>query len=184
MEQSITIEEYKQQMHRMLKMLYPSITNYELDLAIQYSIDKRFKNVDITVNNNYKRRTVNTTLLEVSDIIKTQQPIITAYGVMFKRHKKDYNTPFYNLLETFITNRTKFKNKMFEYPKGTEDFQKYNLLQLLAKIDCNAVYGILGQYSSMIYNLYLAQSVTFQGRACISAAILFFESFSIFESLI
>ena len=136
MEQSITIEEYKQQMHRMLKMLYPSITNYELDLAIQYSIDKRFKNVDITVN-----------------------------------------TPFYNLLETFITNRTKFKNKMFEYPKGTEEFQKYNLLQLLAKIDCNAVYGILGQYSSMIYNLYLAQSVTFQGRACISAAILFFESF-------
>ena len=177
MEQSITIEEYKQQMHRMLKMLYPSITSYELDLAIQYSIDKRFKNVDITVNNNYKRKTVNTTLLEVSDIIKTQQPIITAYGVMFKRHKKDYNTPFYNLLETFITNRTKFKNKMFEYPKGTEEFQKYNLLQLLAKIDCNAVYGILGQYSSMIYNLYLAQSVTFQGRACISAAILFFESF-------
>ena len=78
MEQSITIEEYKQQMHRMLKMLYPSITNYELDLAIQYSIDKRFKNVDITVNNNYKRKTVNTTLLDVSDIIKTQQPIITA----------------------------------------------------------------------------------------------------------
>ena len=81
MEQSITIEEYKQQMHRMLKLLYPSLTNYELDLAIQYSIDTRFKNVDITVNNNYKRRTVNTTLLEVSDIIKTQQPIITAYVV-------------------------------------------------------------------------------------------------------
>ena len=138
MEQSITIEEYKQQMHRMLKMLYPSITNYELDLAIQYSIDKRFKNVDITVNNNYKRRTVNTTLLEVSDIIKTQQPIITAYGVMFKRHGTVPN-PLMKMIAGFINDRKKLKKQMFKFPKGSDDYEKYNLLQLLEKLNANGL---------------------------------------------
>lgn len=177
MDNNITIQEYKNSMMRMIKLLYPMITDSELSNAIDYSIQKRLYNPQISVTNNYKNITIDMTLLQIANEIKTKRPIMSAYGVLFKRHQKDYNTPFYNLLETFITNRTKFKNKMFEYPKGTEEFQKYNLLQLLAKIDCNALYGVLGQYSSLVYNIYLAGSVTFQGRACISAAILFFESF-------
>lgn len=171
------VEEYQNTTVRMLKRVYPQLSLQEIYMAVQYSINKRFKDTDVQVDNNYKKVTINSTLSKISDIIKTQRPILTSYGVMFKRHQKDKNNPFYDLLEVFIQNRTKFKNKMFEYPKGTEEFQKYNLLQLLAKLDANAMYGVLGQYSSLVYNLYLAQSITFQGRACISAAILFFESF-------
>ena len=174
---SQTIYEYKSQAIRMLKMKYPQIDDFTLNQILDYSISKRFKNTPVEVNNNYKKRVVKSDLLQISDMIHQNKPILTSYGVMFKRHEKDKNTPFYDLLESFITTRTKFKKKMFTYPKGTEEFQKYNLLQLLAKLDCNAIYGVLGQYSSMIYNLYIAESVTFQGRSCISAAILLFESF-------
>ena len=41
----------------------------------------------------------------------------------------------------------------------------------------NGYYGATGMYSCIYYNLYTACTTTAQGKACISAAALFFESF-------
>lgn len=176
--QSITLQEYKEQMIRMLRLLYPNMSYEQLAPAVDFSINKREYNAQVKLDNNYKKVSVDLTLRDVSDYVKIKKPIMSSFGLLFKRHDPNGNhTPFYNMIETFIQNRSKFKNKMFEYPKGSEEFQKYNLLQLLSKLDCNAVYGLLGQFSSMLYNTNMAQSVTFMGRSCISAAIMFFEQF-------
>ena len=176
--QSITLQEYKEQMIRMLRLLYPNMSYEQLAPAVDFSINKREYNAQVKLENNYKKVSVDLTLQDVSDYVKIKKPIMSSFGLLFKRHDPNGNhTPFYNMIETFIQNRSKFKNKMFEYPKGSEEFQKYNLLQLLSKLDCNAVYGLLGQFSSMLYNTNMAQSVTFMGRSCISAAIMFFEQF-------
>lgn len=173
---SETIANYKKIMMDMLRYNFPLLTEGELASAIDYSISKHFHDTDVKVENNYKKKIIDMTLLEVSEYIISREPIITSYGVMFNRHGVVPN-PIYKMLDRFIDSRKKNKKEMFKYPKGSELFEKYNLLQLLDKIDSNGFYGACGMASCIFYNLYVASTTTTQGRSCNSAAALFFESF-------
>lgn len=167
---------YKDTLKRMVSLNLPTLTNDELDRAIDYSMNKRYKRTESKVYNNYTEKTALNTLAELTDYIYSREPICTAWGVLFKRHEVVPN-PLTKLIHMFMLNRDKYKKQMFQFPKGSEQFEEYNLLQLLAKVDTNAIYGALGNVSCIFYNLHVAASITFQGRSYISAAIMFFEMF-------
>ncbi len=169
-------ERYKVALRRMIKLNFPDLTNYEINKALDYSITKRYQQEPAVIYNNYSEKTVNILLSELTDYIYQKQPILTAWGVMFKRHDATIN-PLTKLIYMFMTNRDKFKKIRNSFIKGSEDFNSYDMLQLLAKVDTNAIYGALGNTSCVLYNLHVAASITFQGRSYISAAIMFFEMF-------
>lgn len=130
------IGEYKHYLIEGLKHSFPKLSIAELDEAINYSIAKRYKNHDARINNNYTKRDVPEvkTLLDVLDYINSCEPIITSSGVLFKKHKKAEN-PLARMIMGFIEKRAQDKAEMFKYPKGSAMFQKYNLFQLLDKLD-------------------------------------------------
>lgn len=176
-QQSPTIMKYKDTMSKCIQMYFnDSINPRELDYAINYSINKRYKQSNASIDNSYKHKKVDKTLLEISDYIMSREPIVTAFGTMFQKHGTVPN-PMGKVVQSFLDNRGIHKKEMFKYPKGSEQFEKYNLLQSLDKIDCNGIYGCIGMYSSLIYNNNVATSITSQGRALVSSMTLFFEMF-------
>lgn len=173
---SIVFEEYKKIMRRNMKRLLPQLSNDELDRAIEYSIQKRVYNGECKLNNVYKNKMVSSNLLELTEAIKIDKPIVTSFGCLFARHGSADN-PMYNMIQEFSDRRNMFKKEMLKHEKGSQEYKKFDLAQKVAKIDNNAIYGGMGQASSVFYSYDVAASITRQGRASITASIMLFESF-------
>ena len=148
---SPTLVKYRDVMRQCLMLYYPESSPEVLDAAIDYSIQKRIQNANAVLSNSYRRRRVierdengnevqvyknaeqNLTLQQISDYILSREPIVTAFGTMFKHHGTVPN-PLAVVVQSFLDNRTTHKKQMFQFPKGSEQFEKYNLLQSLTKM--------------------------------------------------
>lgn len=129
------LEQYKDTMSRIIQMYYP-VKREELEPILDYSISKRYKEYNCEVVNTYTNQRSNQTLLALADYIASREPIVTSYGTMFKNHGTVKN-PMAIVTDQFLSERDIYKKEMFKWPKGSEDFERYNLLQVLAKIDVN-----------------------------------------------
>jgi hypothetical protein len=173
---SIIMQKYKDTTKRILRLSFPNMMESDFDQAIDYSIQKRYKEHPAKVINNYKNTEVNLTLLEVADYIYSREPILTGYGVMFKKHGTVPN-PLAKVIQSFLDNRSIHKKEMFRYEKGSEDYEHWNLIQALDKIDANGIFGILTMCASLVYNLHVGASILAQSRSQISSLSMLFEMF-------
>ena len=130
---SQTLKEYIDMMSDCVRLYYSNIDETVLNDCLKYSIKKRYKSTPSSIENNYTKEKVNKTVLELCDYIADKQPIITAYGVLFQRHGTAPN-PLKEIIEGFMAARGIHKKQMFQYPKGHEMFEYYNLLQTLTKM--------------------------------------------------
>lgn len=131
---SRTIQEYRDVTKRLVLLTCPQFSPQEIDTALDYSIGKRFKNNPANVYNNYTGNRSELDLLALTEYIYRREPILTAYGVMFKK-RGDVENPLGKVIEQFLIDRGIHKKEMFKYPKGSDDFLKFNLFQLLDKLN-------------------------------------------------
>lgn len=172
------LDQYTNEMCRSVKRIYPYMTDEDIYKAVQYSVQKRYKEQYCNIDDNYRHRNTKMTLLAIADYIQDKQPICTSYGVMFKRHT-DKEHPLMYMIRSLMEARDKDKALMFKY-LDLHDYEKaesYKMDQLLDKRNCNALYGCMGNKACFLYNLYIASSTTSNGRSMISTATMFFEGF-------
>lgn len=148
--ESPTLEKYKHTMAECLRLYYPDMSSRDLDTLIDYSIKKRYKQHNATLTNTYMNREADFTLLQIADYIARREPILTAYGTMFKHHGDEPN-PLANVVDSFLSLRKIHKKEMFKYARGSELFERYNLLQQLDKIDCNGLMAPLARKGYQVF---------------------------------
>ena len=174
------IDFYRKDMINILIRLLPRLELSEIEEAVNYTIYQTYNagldkgTSSVSIYNNRSNTTSTTDLLTLSNSILDKKPIMTTQGVLFMRHGTQQN-PFYNFVQYLLDKRDEAKNEMKKYPKGSEEYNKWNLKQLNYKVSCNALYGCAGQFTSVFYNLHVCTAVTGQGRGCISASITMFE---------
>ena len=120
------LKEYKDTMTRLLQM-YTPISKEQLEPVLDWSISKRYKEYKCEVVNTYTNQKSYQTLLALADYIASKEPIVTSYGTMFKK-KGTIPNPLNVVVEQFLAARGIHKKEMFKYPKGSEEFEHYNLL--------------------------------------------------------
>ena len=117
-------------MREVLSLYYPNYSLSFLDSVIEEHILNKFQDSEAEIRNSYTKRNTETTLLAISDFIDKKKPTCTALGTLFKQHDQSINLMF-ETMQSFLDLRSIHKKEMFKYPKGSPEFDKFNLLQLL-----------------------------------------------------
>lgn len=144
----------------------------KLDTIIYQHID----NPKVSVINNYTNQSVRTDLLTLIDLIEDNQLIIAGGGCLFHQHgvKRNLLTEFI----IYIMDQRKFwKAERKKYKKGTAEYIHADIMQSLMKLLINSLYGCLGYPGFVLYNVFLAEAITNQGKHIITSAIACFEGF-------
>ena len=170
------LDKYKDVMMRLLLSYDSNMTEADAKNIVDYSVKKRFTDFEAYLRNNYIKKNIDLSGAEILEYITKKETILTSYGVMFKTHANSQN-PMISVIQNFAKLRKMHKKEMFKYPKGSEQFERFNLLQQLDKIDMNGIYGLIGLAVSFLFDLNVAPSVTSMGRSLISSAIMCFEMF-------
>ena len=139
MSRDLAFKEYRRIIFDAMHLILPELGEQELNRAIEYSINKRLYNGQIGIVDAYRGEAFNknTSMLPMVNYLLSRKPILTSFGCIFTQHGELPN-PMYQLIQEFADRRDEYKKEMFKYEKGTEKFKKYNLLQLVSKVDTNA----------------------------------------------
>ena len=129
------VKKYEETMVNGLKHSFPLLIEEEIKDAVDYMIDQKQYNGKAELDNNYTKRRVTGTVYDVLNYIQSLEPIMTSSGVLFKQYKKADN-PLSRMIQGFLNKRAEYKAEMFKYPKGSSDFERYNLFAASGKDQC------------------------------------------------
>lgn len=176
--EAIFITKWKNEMKQRVYMRFKDkpLSEKKIDKYLDRKIEEYMVNPKVDVINNYRNATVHTDLLSLIDSIEKNQLIIGGGGVLYLQHGQRENIMFDYI--TNLQNQRKFhKKERKKYQKGTDEWLVEDIAQGNIKIKVNSLYGVHGYAFFILYNRFIAESITNCGRQIITTAVMTFENF-------
>lgn len=174
------LKKYKEKMLKTMLQLNPTWKKKDVEKIIEKTIEKRLRDPDIVLDNNYTHQQKQTTLISVLDWAMDRKPLIAGNGTFYKNQNEALN-PIRAMLDEWADNRSAFKKQMFgageTYGVDSRQYKDFDRKQLNEKINMNSYYGGSGAKSSAFYSTWSGPATTLTAQSVISTAEQFFESF-------
>ena len=171
------LERYQDRIIDMYCKAHPNFDRSMVASKVIEFTNGRMKNIPCELHNNITHDRVQTTMLDTFVWIENRQPIITGNGTFFKQHE-EYLAPTVKMLEKLQANRKKKKKEMYQFPKGTVEYNNANVGQLSIKVIMNADYGGSGTTLSPFYSCYIPPATTGSAKNITTSLICCLEFIS------
>lgn len=170
------IQDWKSEASVLIKKRYPDATDREIDTYLTKTLEKRCIDPNVIVVNNYTNKISRFTTLQLIELIRSNHLICAGAGCLFLPHNTRRNILIEFIM--FVMEQRKLaKKEMYKYPKGSEEYEIWDRKQLAYKLIINSLYGCMGYAGFTMFNIFIAECITTQGRHIITSAANAIENF-------
>lgn len=176
----IFVLQWKDEMKKRIKLRFADqkLSDKKIDKYLDGILDRELKNREIVVRNNYRNKERETDLLQLIDDIHNNDLILGGGGVLYVQHNtKGRDNIMYDYIIKKQGLRAQYKSKRRNYDEESDEWIYYDILQNATKIIINSLYGVHGYDGFVLYNRFIAESITNIGRQIITTAVMTFENF-------
>lgn len=178
MQKSKFIMHWKEQMLTAIRLKYADkhLNEKKLDKLLNKLIEEKINNRACSVVNNYTNNIANTNILSLIDLIEENNLIVTGGGCLFLPHGTKRNL-LYEFIQYIKGQRNLAKKRRKQYEKGTFEWVIEDIAQGNFKLVVNSAYGCLGYRGFILFNIFIAEAITNEGRLIITSCIACFENY-------
>ena len=174
---SNVIERYQDRVAKMYLRSHPNVDPVMVNSLVMNRINEQVRNIPCQLHNNITHELINTSIVDTFEWIENRNPIISGNGTFFMQHS-EYLAPTVKMLEKLQANRKKKKKEMYQYQKGSVEYNNANVGQLSIKVIMNADYGGSGTPLSPFYSCYLPPATTGSAKNITTSLICCLEFIS------
>jgi hypothetical protein len=170
------LETYRNQLVDQLSLVYPNLERSVIVSFAEKKVDETLKDRDIIWSDGEKKE--HRSLLEMTNWLEEEQPIITGYGAFYKKHNEGKNL-LSEMVDYLLKSRKVVKKQMFQHVNDADRTQYNNLdlMQKTFKLLANSFYGATVEKNSIFFNENFGPSITYNGVVIITTAVNAFETF-------
>lgn len=139
-------------------------------------IDRRLRNMQVDVANNYRRTVAHSDFLSVIDFIENNSLILGGGATIFLNHNQKDNPVIYYLMDN-MAERSMVKKRNKTLPEGSFALLMGEISSSNIKLKNNVYYGAIGTPYFRFHNVFIAEAITMTGRNIICTAAMGFEGF-------